>query len=177
MQPNFDNILTDRRGEPFHISDLSLNTQLLVMFDGAKEAFHKRLLFSSIEKNNDDIQINFGILYFGNHFNELPEKLLYRVLGHAPADSIAEALFQKVLSLALEERWGSIWRSSYMDFLTLSAKIVHDEKGDKYLSCWERLERESMEEFIMKKCERYLKLKQLVERPRESPIEFQKWRK
>lgn len=142
------------------------------MFDAAKEHLLKDRLFRSIEKNIDDIQINFGILYFGNHFNELPEKLSYRVLGHAPADSITEALFQKVLSLDLEETSDSIWHSSDMGFLILSAKIVHDEKGDKYLSCWELLELELMEEFIMKKCGRYLKLKQLVERPRESPIEL-----
>jgi hypothetical protein len=93
-----------------------------------------------------------------------------RILGHAPANRDAKALFQKVLSVVKH----SIRKVDLDMHFQMSAKIVSDEKGDNYLSSWELFDDEynSVEEFVLKKCGRYLKLKQLIKRPRESNIEL-----
>lgn len=163
-------MITNGQGKPFHISGLPVNTLLLVMFDGQQE-FSDHFPLSLIEENIDDIQTNFEIVYFGNHFDKLPRKVVNRILGHAPANRDAKALFQKVLSLA--EFWRTDFDGHLNSHFQMSAKIVSDEKGDKYLSSWEFFhEQWRVEEFVLKKCGRYLKLKQLIERPRESNIEL-----
>lgn len=105
------------------------------------------------------------MIYFGNHFNKLPKKMTDRILCHAPANSDADALFRKVFAANAHT-----FRSSVR--FQMSAKIVSDEKGDKYLSGWEKLLEASMEEFVIKKCGRYLKLKQVVEKHGESNREL-----
>jgi len=41
----------------------------------------------------------------------------------------------------------------------MTTKMVEDGEGGKYLSCWKLLTNSEMEEFVLKKCERYLGLK------------------
>jgi len=167
LQSKFDSMITNGQGKPFHISGLPVNTLLLVMFDGQQE-FSDHFPLSLIEENIDDIQTNFEIVYFGNHFDKLPRKVVNRILGHAPANRDAKELFQKVLSLIDWDDDGPL-NSCFQ----MSAKIVSDEKGDKYLSSWHFFPYEwDVEKFVLKKCGRYLKLKQLIERPRESNIEL-----
>jgi hypothetical protein len=157
-------MITNGQGKPFHISGLPVNTLLLVMFDGQQE-FSDHFPLSLIEENIDDIQTYFEIVYFGNHFDQLPRKVVNRILGHAPANRDAKALFQKVLSLLVGDPDWFLNR-----YFQMSAKIVSNEKGDKYLSSWQFVG--GIEEFMANKCGRYLKLKQLIERPRESNIEL-----
>lgn len=94
-----------------------------------------------------------------------------RILGHAPDNSIAQALLRKVLA-AFGVEHQNPWIEPPLRRCGMSAKIVNDEKGVKYLSCWELLSEKSVEELVMKKCGRYHKLKQLVEKPEESNLEL-----
>lgn len=158
LQSKIDSILTNGR-----LSDLPLNTLLLVMFDGWEYVSYD-WPSSLIEENINDIQTNFEMIYFGDRFNQLPKKMADRILGHSPANSNAQALFQKVLAAFGVEQNSRSYE--------MSAKIVNDEKGVKYLSCWELLSEKSVEELVMKKCGRYHKLKHLVEKPGESNLEL-----
>ena len=88
LQSEFDSILTNGRGEPFHISGLPLNTPLFVMFDGQNK--NSYIVHSIIAEAIDDIQTNFEMVYFGNRFNEFPKKVVDRILGHAPANGNVE---------------------------------------------------------------------------------------
>lgn len=167
-QSEFDRLLINERGEPVHISDLHPNTLLLVLFDGRDYFSWFDSQLSLIEESIDDIQANFVMVYFGKHFNELPKKVANKILGRAPANANAQALFQK-LFVAAE----SYLSDSLDDMFLMSAKVVSDEKGYKYLSCWDLLTNKSaVEEFVLKNCRKYLKLKQLVESPRENHIEL-----
>jgi len=62
------------------------------------------------------------MIYFGNHFNKLPKKMMDRILCHAPANSDADALFWKVF-VAIGDNM-----QNYHSAFKMSAKIVSDER-------------------------------------------------
>lgn len=158
LQARDDFSLTDGKGKAFNISDLPLNTDLLVLFDCQQEFRHCSTLII-IEENMDD---NLEIIYFGNHFSKLPHKVAGGIRGHAPAKLFGQ-LFP-LLAYQQEEKF---------ELSAIRAKIVPGEKGEKTLSCGKILENKwNVEEFVVEKCGRYLKFKQLVKTAGDSNIEL-----
>lgn len=164
-------MLTNGEGKPLNISGRPLNTLLLVMFDGHQELYLDYAFpFPLLEESIDDL-FNFEMVYFGNHWDQLPKKVADRIVGHAPANRDTKALFQRLLSLV--DHFETDFDRKLTSSFQMTAEIVSGEKGDKYLSRWKifwTLESYKLEEFVVTKCGRYLKLKQLAERGGGSPI-------
>ena len=77
-----DNLLLDKRGKPFSISNLPLNTVSLVIFHSDPD---DDFLCPLMEESIDDIQrdLYFEMIYIGKHFNKFPKKFKDRILGYS----------------------------------------------------------------------------------------------
>ena len=85
--------------------------------------------------------INFQMIYIGSHFDNLPTKIAPRKLAHAAYSSETRLLFEKVLIFLASSdadkdysfRFNQWWEYCF----EMTAKIVGDGNGGKYLSCWQ----------------------------------------
>lgn len=160
-------LLRDGQGEPFHLSRCCQNTILLVMFD-AQLDFNTDFPWPLIEEAIDDTEINFEMIYVGNHFNMLPVTVADKIKGRALHNLDARLLFEWFSSL--ERNGVNVWHQKMNKYFFMSTKIVQEDNGAKYFSGWQLLSNTEMEEFVLSKCERYLWLKQHAEVPQESSI-------
>jgi len=178
LSSEFDRLLQNGKGEPFHLSQLSLNTILLVMFDGHLD-FNQDFPWPLIEETRDYIQINFEIIYIGKHFNKLPKRVADRILGRALDNSDTRLLLEKIF-FTIKGNGENLWHQKMNKFFVMSTKIMEKRKmegrvgeiGDKYLSCWTLLSDCQMEKFVLEKCGRYIWLKELAGKEQESSIQL-----
>lgn len=99
-------LLRDGQGEPFHLSRCCQNTILLVMFD-AQLDFNTDFPWPLIEEAIDDTEINFEMIYVGNHFNRLPVTVADKIKGRALHNLDARLLFEWFSSL--ERNGVNVW--------------------------------------------------------------------
>lgn len=165
-------ILQNRQGEPFQLSPISPDTNLLVMFDGRFD-FNQDFPWPLIGDTIGDIQENFEIIYIGKHFNKLPKAVADRISGRGLDNTVARLLLERAFS-TLQVNGENLWHQKMNKFFSISTEVRNKRQtvGGKYLSCWKLLSDCQLEEFVLEKCGRYLWLKQLAAKKQQSNIQL-----
>lgn len=157
MLSQLELLFSEGREKPFHPS----GPLLVLVFDYFIN-FNNNFPWPLIEETIDDIQINFEMLYIGDHFDKLPPKAKNKIVGHVEEAASLHATIVRVLGDLVDG----------IEFIQIS--MVEDGGGDtgKCRPCWKRMRKCEMEEFLLCNCRKYLQLKQLAETSQESTTEL-----
>jgi hypothetical protein len=166
MLSEFDCLLTNRQGEPFHLSDHLCADSLFLVICDLWNVFHYDFPWALFEETIDEIQTKFEMIYIGDNFNKFPWKVKGKIVGHMDKGVGATDVLAKLISMSdVEENDPNL-------YFEMRTKMVGDEKDAYYLPGWKCLTSREVEEFLLSNCRSYHRLKQLEARSGESNIEL-----
>lgn len=172
-----DNLLIDERGKPFRISNLPLNTVSLVIFNSDPD---DNFLCPLMEETIDDIEkdLRFKMIYIGKHFNKFPKKVKDSILCYSREIREFGLMLVKLLltlDVDVRESWlatldinvQKVWLEKYNaeEPIYFQMEMVEDGKGETCRPCWKVLSNCDVEKFVLGRCHKYFKLKELLEAP------------
>lgn len=153
-----DCLLSTEREDPLHLSDHPPNT-LLVITDDFTSDFKYDFPWPLIEETIDETQIEFEMIYIGQHFNKLPEKVKDRMLGHGDwgTRGIIDAISNILLTLDGDvQEWAfKLFLKCYPHepirsmYIQMTTNMVEDGKGGKCSSRWKLLSSYEMKKLLL----------------------------
>jgi Leucine-rich repeat (LRR) protein len=157
----FDCLLNNRQGEPFHLSNhLCADSLFLVFFDDTKDFDHD-FPWPLFEETIDEIETKFEMIYIGDNLHKVPWKVKAKIVGYRNWDVRATGVLTKLISM-LDVTDQEQQNATSNFYFQMRAKRAGDEKGADYRPCWKLLSTvREVEEFMLGKCRRYHRLKQL----------------
>jgi hypothetical protein len=168
----FDCLLNNRQGEPFHLSNhLCADSLFLVFFDDTKDLDHD-FPWPLFEETIDEIETKFEMIYIGDNLHKVPWKVKGKIVGYRDWDVRATGVLTKLISM-LDVTDQERQNATSNFYFQMRAKRAGDEKGSDYRPCWKLLSTvREVEEFMLGKCRRYHRLKQLEKKSGESNMEL-----
>ena len=169
----FDCLLTNGQGEPFHLSDhLCADSLFLVIYDKSNDIDYD-FPWPLFEETIDEIQTRFEIIYIGDNLNKLSWKVNGKIVGHMDKGVGASDVLAKLVTMAdVADQKRQLAERDPNYYFQMRMKMTGDEKGADYRPCWKALTSREVEEFLLSNCRSYHRLKQLEARSGESNIEL-----